>query len=182
MSQDQTLSPAQLNQEAKAAYEREDYEQAIRTFEAAERGYTAAGDPLNAAEMANNRSVSLLQSGNAQGALDAVGNTADIFAEAKDTKRQAMALGNKAAALAELGQREEAEKLYWESARLLNEVGETALRASVLQAISRLQMRSGRVMEAVASMQSGLEQVEKPSWTQKLLKKLLQVPQRMLNR
>jgi tetratricopeptide (TPR) repeat protein len=182
MSQDQTLSPAQLNQEAKTAYDREEYEQAARTYDAAERGFAAAGDTLNAAEMANNRSVSLLQAGDAQGALDAVGNTSEIFAEAKDTKRQAMALGNKAAALAELGQREEAEKLYWECARLLKEIGETDLRSSVLQAISRLQMRSGRVMEAVASMQSGLEQVEKPSWTQKLLKKILQVPNRMLNR
>lgn len=182
MSQDQPLTPEQLNQEGKTAYEREEYEQAARAFEAAERGYSAAGDALNAAEMANNRSVALLQGGNAQGALEAVGNTPEVFAQVKDTRRHAMALGNKAAALAELGQREEAEKLYWESARLLNEIGETALRASVLQAISRLQMRSGRVMEAVASMQSGLEQVEKPSWIQRMLKKLLQIPSRLLNR
>lgn len=182
MSQEQPLTPEKLQQEGKTAYEREEYEEAVRAFEAAERGYAAAGDPLNAAEMANNRSVTLLQMGDAQGALNAVGNTPDIFAEAKDTRRHAMALGNKAAALAELGNREEAEKLYWESAKLLNEIGETALRASVLQAISRLQMRSGRMMEAVASMQSGLDQVEKPSFTQRMLKKLLQVPIKMLNR
>lgn len=182
MNQDQPLTPDKLNQEGKTAYEREEFEAAARAFEAAERGYAAGGDALNAAEMANNRSVALLQGGDAQGALQAVGDTPEIFAQANDTRRHAMALGNKAAALAELGQREEAEKMYWESARLLNEIGETALRASVLQAISRLQMRSGRVMEAVASMQSGLEQVEKPSWTQRLLKKLLQVPSRLLNR
>lgn len=182
MTQETPLTPAQLTQEGKTAYEREEYEAAARAFEAAERGYAALGDALNAAEMANNRSVTLLQMGNAQASLDAVGNTPEVFAQAKDTRRHAMALGNKAAALAELGQREEAEKLYWECARLLNEIGETALRASVLQAISRLQMRSGRVMEAVASMQSGLEQVEKPSWIQKMLKKLLQIPNRMLNR
>lgn len=182
MSQEPPLTPEKLQQEGKTAYEREEYEQAVRAFEAAERGFTAAGDPLNAAEMANNRSVTLLQMGDAKGALDAVGNTPEVFAQAQDTRRHAMALGNKAAALADLGQREEAEKLYWESARLLNEVGETALRASVLQAISRLQMRSGRVMEAVASMQSGLDQVEKPSWSQRMLKKLLQVPLKMLNK
>jgi len=181
MSQ-QPLTPEQLSQEGKAAYEREEYEQAASAFEAAERGYAAAGEALNAAEQANNRSVALLQAGNAQAALDAVGETAGVFAQAGDTRRHAMALGNKAAALAGLGQREEAEKLYWESARLLNDIGETELRASVLQAISRLQMRSGRYMEAVASMQSGLEQVEKPSWVQRLLKKLLQIPARMLNR
>lgn len=182
MSQELSLTPTQLNQEGKSAYEREEYEQAARAFEAAERGYAAAGDPLNAAEMANNRSVSLLQNGDAQGALDAVGTTVEVFAQAKDTRRQAMALGNQAAALAGLGKREEAEKLYWESARLLNDIGETALRASVLQAISRLQLRSERYMEAVASMQSGLDKVEKPSWTQRFLKKLLQIPSRLMNR
>ena len=182
MSEVQSLTPDQLNQQGKTAYEREEYEEAARAFEAAERGYTTAGDPLNAAEMANNRSVALLQAGNPQGALDAVNPTPEVFIQAGDTRRHAMALGNKAAALAGLGNREEAEKLYWESARLLDEIGETALRASVLQAISRLQMRSGRYMEAVASMQSGLDQVEKPSLTQRFLKKLLQIPSRMLNR
>lgn len=182
MNQDQPLTPEQLSKEGKTAYEREEYEQAARAFQAAEHGYATVGDMLNAAEMANNRSVTLLQSGNTQAALDAVGNTSEVFAQAKDTRRHAMALGNKAAALAGLGNREEAEKLYWESARLLNEVGEKELRASVLQAISRLQMRSGRYMEAVASMQSGLEQVEKPSWIQRFLKKLLQIPSRIMNR
>jgi tetratricopeptide (TPR) repeat protein len=182
MSQEQPLTPEELNQEGKTAYEREEFEQAARAFEAAERGYAAAGDSLNAAEMANNRSVALLQGGDAQGALDAVGTTPEIFAQAQDTRRHAMSLGNKAAALAGLGNREEAEKLYWESARMLNEIGDTELRASVLQAISRLQMRSGRYMEAMASMQSGLDQVEKPNWIQRLLKKLLQIPTRMLNR
>ena len=182
MSEVQSLTPDQLNQQGKTAYEREEYEEAARTFEAAERGYTVAGDALNAAEMANNRSVALLQAGNPQAALDAVSQTPEVFIQAGDTRRHAMALGNKAAALAGLGNREEAEKLYWESARLLEEIGETALRASVLQAISRLQMRSGRYMEAVASMQSGLDQVEKPSLVQRFLKKLLQIPSRMLNR
>ena len=182
MSDEQPLAPEQLNQEGKAAYEREEFQEAARAFEAAEHGYSAAGDALNAAEMANNRSVVLLQAGESQAALDAIGSSVEIFSQAGDTRRHAMALGNKAAALAGLGNREEAEKLYWESARLLNEIGETELRASVLQAISRLQMRSGRYMEAVASMQSGLDQKEKPTLVQRFLKKLLQIPSRLLNR
>jgi tetratricopeptide (TPR) repeat protein len=182
MSEGQTLTPEELDREGNAAYEREDFEEAAQLFEAAEQGFAAAGDLLKAAEMANNRSVVLLQAKETQAALAAVGNTPEVFAQAGDTRRHAMAVGNKAAALAGLGNREEAEALYWESARLLKEIGEMELRASVLQAISRLQMRSGRYMEAVASMQSGLDQVEIPSITQRFLKKLLQFPSRILNR
>ena len=133
-----------------------------------------------AAEMANNRSVTLMQSGLAAEALEAVGNSADIFQQAGDQKQQALALGNQAAALADLGQKEQAETTYWESAKILAEIGEQDLRASVLQSISRLQMRNGRYLEAVASMESGLEQVEKPSLSQRFLKKLLKVPSKMM--
>ncbi len=178
----ETRTAQQLCQEAKEAYEREEFIEAANAFERAAVSYQASGDMLSAAEMANNRSVALLQAGEAQAALEAVGNTPETFAEAGDVRRQAMALGNKAAALAALNRTEEAEKLYWESARLLEDIGERELRASVMNSISRLQMRGGRYMEAVASMQSGLEQVKKPNLTQRLLKKLLDIPSQLLRR
>ena len=177
-----SLTPEQLAQEGKAAYAREEYLQAAQAFEAAQAGYTARGSVLPAAEMANNRSVALLQEGDAEGARAAAGKTAETFAQAGDTHRQAMALGNQAAALAALGRKEEAESLYWESARLFQQIGETELRASVMQSISRLQLRAGRPLEAVASMQAGLDQVEKPSLSQRILRKLLQVPFKLLKR
>lgn len=176
------MTPESLALEGKAAYEREDFVEAVKAFEAAERGYTASGDTLMTAEMANNRSVVLLQSGEAQAALDAVGNTPAIFGEAGDHKRMAMSLGNRAAALAGLGQKKEAEKIYWESAQILADLGEKDLRASVLQSISRLQMRSGRFMEAAASMESGLAGVEKPSLSQRLLKRVIKIPGKLMKR
>ena len=63
---------------------------------------------------------------------------------------------------------EEAEKLYWEAAGIFGEIGEKDLRATVLQSISRLQLGGGRFMEAIASMESGINEVEKPSFTQRI--------------
>jgi tetratricopeptide (TPR) repeat protein len=177
----QTLTPAELANDARAAYEQEDYEKAAQIYEAAADGYAAESDALMAAEMVNNRSVTLLQSGQAQAAFDAIGNSPSVFEQAGDPKRQALALGNRAAAMAALGQREDAESTYWASAKILAEIGEKDLRATVLQSISRLQMRNGRYLEAVASMESGLEQVDKPSLRQRFLKKLLRVPSKMMN-
>lgn len=176
------LTPAEIAETGKSHYRQEDYAQAAELFEMASKGYAAAGEPINAAEMANNRSVSLLQHGEPGAALDAVGDTDRTFAEFGDTKRQAMALGNRAAALAGLDRREEAEKTYWESARLLGEIGERDLRASVLQAISKLQLKEGRYVEALASMDSGLESVEKLSLPKRLVRKLIRIPMKMLGR
>lgn len=177
-----SFTPAELAERAKTHYKQEDYTQAAELFGLASNGFETAGEPINAAEMANNRSVALLRGGDAAAALEAVGDTDRVFAEYGDTRRQALALGNRAAALAGLDRREEAEKTYWESARLLGEIGERELRATVLQAISKLQLKDGRYGEALASMDSGLEGAQKLSFSRRLVRKLIRIPMKMLGR
>ncbi|MEK6256448.1 MAG: tetratricopeptide repeat protein, partial [Chloroflexota bacterium] len=152
------------------------------SFSAAAAGYASQNNAVDAAEMRNNQSVALLQAGDAQAAYDAAAGTGQIFETAGDAKRQAMALGNMAAALDELGRLQEAEDAYQKSAKLFTEIGEDKLHANVMQSISKLQLRSGRQLEAIASMQSGLEEIKKPSIKQKLLKKLLKSPFKLLDR
>jgi tetratricopeptide (TPR) repeat protein len=176
------LTPSKIAENGKNLYKQEDYAQAAELFAMAARGFEESGEPINAAEMANNCSVSLLQNGDSEAALAAVGETDRVFAEYGDTRRQAMALGNRAAALAALGRREEAEKTYWESAHLLGEIGERDLRASVLQAISKLQLKEGRYGEALASMDSSLEGSGKVSIPKRLLRRLIKFPMKLLGR
>jgi len=176
----ETLTPQQIAKEAQSAYKMGDYASAAQSFEAARQSYLAADNPLMAAEMANNLSVALLQTGDPQGALQAVEGTAALFSEAGDQKRQALALGNQAAALEALKRLEEAEQAYWQSAEILKTLGETDLRLSVMQSISALQLRSGRQLQAVATMQSGVENIEKPTSKQRLLKRLLKIPLKMM--
>jgi tetratricopeptide (TPR) repeat protein len=176
------LSPKQLADQGKALYQQEEYAQAAEIFSLAETGFETAGDMISAGEMANNRSVALLQHGEFQAALDAVGQSDVQFADAGDVRRQAMAIGNRAAAMAELGDKEGAETAYWESARLLGEIGEKDMRASVLTAISKLQMKEGRYMEALASMESGLDEGPRLSFTRRILKRLIGIPRKLLDR
>lgn len=178
----EALTPEQLVLQAKDLYEQEEYLEAAGVFGGAAESYRAAGDALMAAEMVNNRSVALLMAGEAEEALAAVGDTPTVFAESGDVRRQALALGNRAAALAKLNRKEEAEQTYWDSARLLGEIGENDLRASVLQAISRLQLGGGRYMEALSSMESGLEQTGRLSFSQRILKRLIGIPKKLINR
>jgi tetratricopeptide (TPR) repeat protein len=175
-------NPQKIVKEGKAAFKKGNYDKASQLFLEAREAYLASGETLAAAEMANNQSVAFLQSGNANAALEVVNGTDEIFAEAGDRHRQALALGNKAAALEELESLEEAAETYESSANILKEIGENDLRASVMQSLSAVQLKQGRQLQALATMQTGLENVQHPNPKQRVVKKLLQIPFNFMNR
>ncbi len=176
------LNPKQLIAEGNAAYQRRDYLTAAQTFAAAAESYLTLGNKLQAAESANNASVAYLQAGDPQSSLESVGDTPEIFAEAGDLRRQGMAFGNQAAALEACDRLAEAAELYQHSADILKQAGEDKLRANAMQSLSALQLRSGRQLEALATMSAGLEDIKHPNPKQSLLKRLLRIPFRMLDR
>ncbi len=134
----ETISPQQLADEGQAEYSKGEYQSAAMAFKAAADGFIAKGDEFSAAEMANNSSVAFLKAGDAKSALEAASGTDLTFATRGDIKRQAMALGNQAAALEHLKRNDEAIPLYERSAELLKSVGEFELRAYVMQSLSEL--------------------------------------------
>jgi tetratricopeptide (TPR) repeat protein len=176
------LTPEQIAAEAQAAYENGDYLEAAQSYQAAEQSYRLAGDMLNAAESANNCCVSLLRAGQAKEALAAVKGTIEIFEQAGDVRRQAMALGNQATALEAAKQTDAALEDYQKSADLFKQIGENELYTSTMQALSALQLRSGRQLEALATMKAGVEKIERPGLKTRFLKKLLDIPFRLFNR
>ena len=107
-----TPTPDQLSEQGKQAFHKRSFAEAAALFEQAAEGYRSTADGLMAAEMRNNASVALLQAGQAKESLDAALDTDQVFAEAKDVKRQGMALGNQAAALEALSRFEEAVEKY----------------------------------------------------------------------
>ena len=179
---DEQISINQLVHEGKSAYQQGDFIAAARAFDAAADSYSISGNVLNAAEMRNNSSVAYLQAGEVQAALRAVEGTPAIFATAGDIRRQGMALGNLGAALEAMNRLDEAAKAYSQSAELLESIGENDLRAFVMKSLSALQMRSGRHIEALATMQAGLDGIEHPKPQQRLLKRLLKVPFKFLGK
>ncbi|MDZ7843622.1 MAG: hypothetical protein U5K99_02295 [Anaerolineales bacterium] len=166
----------------KKAYAAGDYAAAAEAYAGAAEALREGGQDLDAAEMENNRAVSLLQINRAEGAREAVRGTAEIFAAAGDLKRQAIALANTAAAEEGLGEKERALELYRRSADLLAELGEDQLRAEVMKSISSLQLRDRDALGALFSMRRGLAEVENPTLVQRLLKRLLELPAKFLPR
>lgn len=156
--------------DGKSAYEKGDFPVAAQAFRDAADWYTANNQPLEAAEMMNNLSVTLLQDKQAQEALLAVQGTDTVFAQTGDLRRQGMALGNQAAALEALGETDKAADLYERSAEIFAEAGEGDMQSMVLRSAGALRAKRGKIQDSAIAMFGSLSSVKNPTWVQRLLK------------
>jgi tetratricopeptide (TPR) repeat protein len=165
-----TLEPAQLDAQGKRAFENKNFSEAAEYFRQAAEGYTLGRAGLLAAEMMNNASVALLQAGKPQEALDAALGTDQVFAGANDIKRQAMALGNQAAALEGLHRYDEAIEKYERSAELFGQIDEGDLRAMVMKSSAAIKLKTGRISESAFKMIGSLDAKKTPGFFERILK------------
>ncbi|MGB9521638.1 MAG: tetratricopeptide repeat protein, partial [Anaerolineales bacterium] len=114
--------------------------------------------------------------GDPQRALAIVEPTIQTFKELADQAHLGLAYGNYAAALEGCKRYEEALKAYAQAADLLKQSGNEEQRIKTLQALSALQLKTGKQLQAVATMQAALEDLPKPTLKQKLLMWLLKTP------
>lgn len=167
---------------AKTQFHKGNYSKAIDGFKFAFAHYQEIGDELNAAEMANNLSVAYLQGRKPKDALAIVEGTDDIFAAHGDITKQAMAIGNKAAALEALKRYNEAIEAYNQSAALFEEVGETDLRSYVMKSLSALHLKQGDNFKSLTAMQQSINQKENLSFKERILKFFLKISQKLFSR
>jgi len=168
-------SPSALAEQGKEEYEKANYSAAADLFLQAARAFEKAHDPLNSAEMKNNQSVALLQAGLAKEALQATEGTEQIFVSAKDVKRQGIAVGNRAAALEGLKHWNEAIAEYDRAAAIFEQAGEGDLHSVVRKAAANINMKRGHIHDTQMDIYDSLRLVEKPSFTQRILKFLMRI-------
>lgn len=171
----ENLDPIKLSEEGKAEYEKGNHAAAADLFLQAANAYQNAQDALNAAEMLNNQSVALLQAGKAQEALQATEGTEEVFQKAGDLKRQGLAVGNRAAALEGLRKTDEALAEYERAASLLEQAGEGDLHSVVRKAAANLNLKRGRITAAQMDVYDSMRLVEKPNFTQRMMKFLKRI-------
>lgn len=168
-----STDPAKLNEQGKQAFANKDFTQAAECFRQAAEGFTEGQADLLAAEASNNMSVALLQAGMAQQALDAALGTDQVFAEANDVKRQAMAFGNQAAALEGLKRYEEALEKYERSAELFQSINEGDLRAMVMKSAAALKLKIGKITDSAFKMMGSIDVKDNPTFFERIMKFLL---------
>jgi tetratricopeptide (TPR) repeat protein len=175
-----TVSADHLEDTAKQAYQSQQWTEAGQGFEAARRAYETAGDELKAAEMANNACVAFLQAGEAKRALESVEGTQAIFDRLQAPHRAAQAMGNLASALEGCGRSEDAERAYADAAERFKALGDDEARADTLKALSQLQLKRGRAVDALTSMQIGLEGSRRLGARERFLRWLARIPMRIM--
>ena len=141
----------------------------------AAQAYESANDPLNAAEMKNNRSVALLQAGKASDALQATEGTEEIFAKANDLKRKGIAVGNRAAALEGLKKWNDAVAEYDRAASIFEQADEGDMHSVVRKAAANINLKRGHINDTQMDIYDSLRLVEKPTNTQRMMKFLLRI-------
>ncbi len=172
--------PASIEEQALRAYRAGRHLEAAAGFHAARLAYRACGHRPKEAEMANNQCVALLQAGQPTEALQAVEGTPEAFAALGDDLGEGQAYGNLGAALRAIGSYESAEVAYQKCVQLLARAGAHEARAQALQALSEVQLRRGRPVEALATMQRSLEENPAGGLRKLLLRRLLDLPWRLL--
>lgn len=165
-----TLEPAQLDAKGKQAFANKKFDEAVEYFRQAAEGYSSGRAGLLAAEVRNNLSVALLQAGKPQESLDAVLGTERIFEAANDAKRQAMAFGNRAAALEGLHRYDEAIEAYERSAELFASVNEGDMRALVMKSAAALKLKTGKITESAFKMMGSIDVKDNPSFFERIMK------------
>lgn len=171
----ENLDPIALAEQGKQEYEKGNHASAADFFLQAAQAYENSQDELNAAEMMNNQSVALLQAGKAKEALQATDGTEKVFQEAGDLRRQGIAVGNRAAALEGLKKLDEALAEYERAASILEEAGEGDMHSVVRKAAANLNLKRGRVTAAQMDVYDSLRLVEKPNFTQRMMKFLKRI-------
>lgn len=162
-------------------FRRDQLPAAAEKFLEAARLFQAERQPLGAAEMLNNVCVVRLAEKDWDAALRAVLGTPELFQQNGQPLRQAQALGNLAAAHDGAGHLDEAAALYQQAIDLYKELGDTENRAACWKAFSALQIKQDNKLQALASMQAGLNLSTDLSPKEKTLKGLLDQAFKLMN-
>jgi tetratricopeptide (TPR) repeat protein len=160
-------------------YNQQDYEAATKVFQQAKSAYEDQGDVAMAAEMQTNIGLVHRALGEHQQALDAMQAALHIFQEENEQLRAAQVLGNMGGVYMEIDDKEQAHTCYRQAADTFDDLGETKLYGETMLAIARLQFKDGKIWPAAATYEVGLENLDKLSFGQKVLKRLIGVRNRL---
>jgi tetratricopeptide (TPR) repeat protein len=169
----------QLQDQGIKRYQQKEYEEAARLFGQAQEQYAADGKQDMVAEMQTNIGLVHRALGEHQQALELMENALTTFQELEDPRRAAQVLGNMGGVYLELGDKEQAYNCYRQAADVFQELGEKKLYGETLIAMGALQVKDGKLWQGAATYEAGLNQLEHLSATQRILKGLIGIRNRV---
>lgn len=172
-------TPSELQEKGVKLFQQKEYEDAGPVFEQAIAAYQSAGQPDMAAEMMVNLGLVRRALGENDAALELMQAALQVFQQSGDRKREAMVLGNMGGVFLALSDKEQAASAYRDAAEIFDALGEKALHSQTLIAIAQMQMSERKISAAAATYEAGLSELDQLTPSQKLLKGLIGVRNRL---
>lgn len=169
-----------LKDEGMKSYRDGRYEDAAAKFAEAQQAFVTANDQPAAAEALNNQGVCWRQAAKWDEAVAAFDEARAMFQTSGDKSGEGQVVGNLAALAESKNEKDRAAELYQEAIALFEEVGAKDLAKDTYTALSRLRLKQGNVMGAVNAFDAGLEQMDKPTLMQRVARKILRGPGKVI--
>ncbi len=165
-----------LRAEAMRLYQAGQLNDAAAAFEQARAGFVAQGNEAQAASVANELGVVYVLAGRQpQQAFQVLQDALTTFQKLGDVTGQAKAMGNLAQVMEHTGDKSNAEKNYTAAAELFHQVGERGMEYDTYRALSQMQLKRWRWLEALAAYDRALAAKGGAG----LLRAFLQIPLRL---
>ena len=155
---------------------------ARKAFESARTVAHGADNKLGEAQALNDLGVVCQKLKLSEIARQHFDNAVHLFAEIGDDVKRAQALGNLGTLLAEQGKYQEAEIRMEQAAEIFHKLRDFQSESLTLKWLSRMHMQNRDLFGALFAYERALARLEPLPPQQALLRKLLQIPLRMLNR
>jgi len=160
-------------------YDQRDYEASARIFQQAMEAYEAENQPEMVAEMQTNIGLVHRALGENQQALEVMQAALRTLQEHDDQLRIAKLMGNMGGVYKELGDKEQAYNCYRQAADAFQDLGEKEMYGETLIAMATMQVRDGKIWQGAATYEVGLENLDSLNVSQKMLKGLIGVRNRL---
>lgn len=161
-------------------FEKGKFAESAELFVEAIETYGQEGDEKKVAEMRVNLGLAKREQGDYEAAIGEMQTGLAYFQEHQERLLEAQALGNMALTYLRAEDPEQAETMYREAARIFRELKENQFYGETIFALGDMLFRSGKLLEALAVFEIGLENVRDKSQRQKIMKNLLVLKNRIM--
>lgn len=171
-----------LREQGLAQFRAKQYQAALQTFEKVRDQAQAAQDKSAMAEAANDLGVTYQELKQRDAARKSLDTAISLFGELNDDVKRAQAMGNLGTLLADMGQYREAEIRLEQAAEIFHRANDAQNESLTLKWLSRTHLRHWDFLGAIFAYDRALARLDPLSPEQQMLRRILQVPLRILMR
>ena len=177
---DETALAQELKEEGQRLFNEGLYEEAESKFNHAREKFAAEGNEIEAAGMVNNLGLIYQWKHEWDEAIAVLEEARATFARLGDQSREAQTLANLSRSYARKGKLDEAEECLRQAADIFGELGDEQRQGETLLEMGRQRWKAGDRSSSLATYETGLHTLEKPTMSQKALRGLLGLRNRLL--